>query len=140
MIQVIMGKKGSGKTKRLIDLANDALKQEHGSIVFIDDDQRYMYDLRHEIRFVNASDYALGEHRSRDWFYGLLGGMLAINFDISVVYVDAFMRLINNKDYSELEPLFERLEALSKKSNAHFVLSISGDPEELPEFITRYAI
>lgn len=140
MIQVVMGKKGTGKTKRLIDLANDALKTEHGTIVFIDDDKRYMYDLRHEIRFVNAGDYALGEHRSRDWFYGLLGGMLAINYDISVVYVDAFMRLINNTDYSELEPLFEKLEAMSKEHKTDLIISVSGDPQELPEFITRYAI
>ena len=57
MIQVILGSKGSGKTKRLIDITNDALKVEHGNVVFIDDDKRYMYDLRHEIRFVDASEY-----------------------------------------------------------------------------------
>ena len=55
MIQIISGVKGSGKTKRLLDQTNDALKVEHGDIVFIDDDKRYMYDLRHEIRFVDAS-------------------------------------------------------------------------------------
>ena len=58
MIQVILGDKGSGKTKRLIDLANDALKQEHGNIIFVDDDKRYMYDLRHEI--LNEDDLHLG--------------------------------------------------------------------------------
>ena len=57
MIRVILGDKGSGKTKRLIDMTNDALKTEHGNIIFIDDDKRYMYDLRHEIRFVDASEY-----------------------------------------------------------------------------------
>ena len=57
MIQVIAGNKGSGKTKRLIDIANDALKSEHGLVVFVDDDKRYMYDLRHEIRFVDAGEY-----------------------------------------------------------------------------------
>ena len=57
MIRVILGDKGSGKTKRLIDITNDALKSEHGNILFIDDDKRYMYDLRHEIRFVDASEY-----------------------------------------------------------------------------------
>ena len=54
MIQIISGVKGSGKTKRILDMTNDALKVEHGVIVFIDDDKRYMYDLRHEIRFVAA--------------------------------------------------------------------------------------
>ncbi|MEF9895955.1 MAG: hypothetical protein RR452_06265 [Clostridia bacterium] len=140
MIQVVLGKKGSGKTKRLIDLANDALKSEHGVIVFVDDDARYMYDLRHEVRFVNAGEFALGEHRSADWFYGLLGGMLAANFDISLVFVDAFAKLINNTDWNELEDLFRRLEALSAQHKADLVLSVSGDPETLPEFITRYAV
>lgn len=136
MIQVIMGKKGSGKTKRLIDQANDALKVEHGSVVFIDDDTRYMYDLRHEIRFVDASDYKIA---SADMFYGFVSGMLSMNFDISVIFVDAFVKMVN-ADMKTMEPFFARLEELSKARNANFVISISGDPAELPEFITRYAI
>jgi len=140
MIQVVLGKKGSGKTKRLIDLANDSLKSEHGVVVFVDDDKRYMYDLRHEIRFVNAGEYALGENRSADWFYGLLAGMLAINFDISLIFVDAFAKLINNTDWTQLESLFTRLENLSSQHGVDLVLSISGDPESLPAFITRYAV
>ena len=136
MIQVIMGKKGSGKTKRLIDQANDALKVEHGSVVFIDDDTRYMYDLRHEIRFVDASDYKIA---SADMFYGFVSGMLSMNFDISVLFVDAFVKMVN-ADRKTMEPFFARLEELSKARNANFVISISGDPAELPEFITRYAI
>ena len=140
MIQAILGKKGTGKTKRLIDMAKEALKEEKGQIVFLDDDKRYMYDLPHQIRFVDASEYALGENRSKSWFYGLLGGMLAVNFDITRVYVDAFFRLINNKDYSELESIFEQMESLAKEHNVTFVLSVSGDPAELPAFITRYAV
>ena len=136
MIQVIMGKKGSGKTKRLIDQANDALKVEHGSVVFIDDDTRYMYDLRHEIRFVDASDYKIA---SADMFYGFVSGMLSMNFDISVICVDAFVKIVN-ADMKTMEPFFARLEELSKARNVNFVISISGDPAELPEFITRYAI
>ncbi len=136
MIQVIMGKKGSGKTKRLIDQANDALKVEHGSVVFIDDDTRYMYDLRHEIGFVDASDYKISWG---DMFYGFVSGMLSMNFDISVIFVDAFVKMVN-ADMKTMEPFFARLEELSKARNVNFVISISGDPAELPEFITRYAI
>lgn len=139
MIQVILGKKGSGKTKRLIDLANESIKVEHGDVVFVDDDKRYMYDLRHEVRFVDASEFALGDQRSSDWFYGLLGGMLSVNFDISLVFVDAFMKLVNT-EYAKMELLFEKLEALSTAHNVNFVLGISGDPVDMPEFITRYAV
>ena len=121
-------------------MANAAIKEEQGQIVFIDDDKRYMYGVPHQIRLVDASEYALGEYRSRDWFFGMLGGMLAANFDITLVFVDAFLKLVNNKDYADLESLFERLETLSKEHKVTFVLSISGDPQELPSFITRYAV
>ena len=93
MIQAIVGRKGSGKTKRLLDMANEALKVEHGHIVFVDDDKRYMYDLRHEIRFVDASEYMPKEHRSPDALIALLGGMLAADYDITLICVDAFHRL-----------------------------------------------
>ena len=79
MIQVIYGKKGSGKTKRILDMANDAGAQQNGDIVFVDDDNRYMFDLRHEVRFVNATEYDI---RSADAFYGFLCGMVAQNFDL----------------------------------------------------------
>lgn len=140
MIHVIPGTKGSGKTKRLIDLANEAVKTEHGVVVFIDDDNRYMYDLRHEIRFVNAGEFALGEHRSTDWFYGLLAGMLSVNYDISLVYVDAFAKLVNKQKWDDMQDFFIRLENLSLKNNVELILSVNGDVETLPPFITKYAI
>ena len=71
---------------------------------------------------------------------GSLGGMLAINFDISLVFVDAFMKLVNCTDPKLLEPLFNQMESLSRDHNVNFVLGVSGDPELLPEFITRYAV
>ena len=87
MIRVILGDKGSGKTKRLIDMTNEALKSEHGNILFIDDDKRYMYDLRHEIRFVDASEYS--KTFSAEAFLAFVGGMLATNFDITKIFVAA---------------------------------------------------
>ena len=136
MIQVILGKRGSGKTKRLIDLANDALKVEHGYIVFIDDDKRYMYDLRHEIRFVDASEYNVD---NEDRFFGMIAGMMSVNFDITLIFVDAFLKIVG-KRAEELEWLFQKLDELSEAHHVNFVISVSGDPAEIPEFITRYAI
>ena len=66
--------------------------------------------------------------------------MLAINFDISLVFVDAFMKLVNCTDPKLLEPLFNQMESLSRDHNVNFVLGVSGDPDTLPEFITRYAV
>lgn len=139
MVQVILGRKGSGKTKRLIDLANESLKTEHGYVVFIDDDTRYMYDLRHEIRFVDCSDYAKREERSADMFYGLVAGMLSVNYDITLIFVDAFKKLVNT-DMNDLESLFKHLNKLSEEHHVNIVLSVSADASELPEFITKLAI
>ena len=139
MIQAIVGRKGSGKTKRLLDMANEALKVEHGHIVFVDDGKRYMYDLRHEIRFVDASEYMPKEHRSPDALIALLGGMLAADYDITLICVDAFHRLAN-ADWTNMQSLFERLDALGNTHNCTFLLSLSADSSELPEFILKYAV
>ena len=139
MIQVILGDKGSGKTKRLIDLANDALKQEHGNIIFVDDDKRYMYDLRHEIRFVDASEYPSVYKCDAHEFLGFLCGMLSADFDLSLIAVDAFKKLVKT-DLNSCEWFFERLEELCQKHNVDFVLSVSEDPENLPEFMKGYLI
>lgn len=136
MIQVIAGRKGSGKTKRIIDMANKASQDSKHDIVFIDDDNRYMFDLRHEVRFINATEYELS---SDQMFIGFITGMVAQNFDMGLILIDAFKKLIQ-QDLSETEPLFKRLETISEKHNVDFVLSISEAPDELPEFIHKYVI
>ncbi len=134
MIQVIYGKKGSGKTKRILDMTNSAADQVHGDVVFVDDDKRYMYDLRHEVRFVNAGEYGM---RSADMFYGFLCGMLAQNFDVKLIVIDAFLKLTKT-DINEMGWFFERLEEYSRTHEIDFVLSISMDAEDLPEFVKPY--
>ena len=136
MIQVIYGKKGSGKTKRILDMANQAVDQQHGDVVFVDDDNRYMFDLRHEVRFVNAGEYGV---RSADMFYGFLCGMLAQNFDMKVVFIDAFLKLIKT-DINETAWFFERLDACSTTHGVDFILSVSEDGENLPAFIRPYFV
>ena len=136
MIQVIAGKKGSGKTKRIIDMANLATKDSKHDIVFIDDDNRYMFDLRHEVRFVNAGEYGSD---SPEMFFGFLCGMLAQNFDISVIFIDAFLKLIKT-DIENAENFFARLEKLSVKHNVQFVLSVNVDDAVAPEFLKKYFI
>ena len=140
MIQVIAGNKGTGKTKRLIDIANEALKSEHGSIVFIDDDKRYMYDLRHEIRFVDAGECSGVHGEGADVFLGFLSGMLAGNFDISLICVDAFMKLTKVDDLSSTKNFWNRLAALSEQTGCNFVFNISCDTSTLPAYISQYVI
>ncbi len=136
MIQAIFGRKGSGKTKRIIDIANDSLQTETGNVVFIDDDKRYMYDLRHEIRFVDASEYDI---TCADMFLGFISGILAQNFDVTLIIVDAFMKLVKT-DIAQLEGLFKKLNELSDKRHVKFLLSISAESDETPEFLKQYII
>jgi hypothetical protein len=140
MIKVILGDKGSGKTKRLIDLTNDALKTEHGNIIFVDDDKRYMYDLRHEIRFVDASEYPGGYKCTAHEFLAFLCGMLSADFDLSLIAVDAFKKLVKTPlDDIEMEKFFENLLVVSDAHHCKFVLSISAPEDEVPEYIRKYA-
>ena len=141
MIRVILGDKGSGKTKRLIDLTNDALKSEHGNILFIDDDKRYMYDLRHEIRFVDASEYPVAYKCTANEFLAFVSGMLSADFDLSLIAVDAFKKLGKTPlDAPEMEKFFESLEMISNAHKCSFVLSISSPEEEVPEYIRKYTV
>ncbi|MCL1855238.1 MAG: hypothetical protein FWF86_05840 [Clostridia bacterium] len=134
MIQVVAGKKGSGKTKRIIDMTNQASQNSKHDIVFIDDDNRYMFDLRHEVRFINAGEYQMV---SDQMFMGFLYGVVAQNFDIGLIVIDAFKKLIK-ADLSATAWLFVRMEELSNKHSVDFVLSVSEDPAELPDFIQKY--
>ena len=136
MIQVIAGKKGSGKTKRIIDMTNNATQDTKHDIVFIDDDNRYMFDLRHQVRFINAGEYNLV---SDQMFMGFLCGVVAQNFDVGLIAIDAFKKLVKI-DLSASSWLFERLENICEKHSVNFVLSISEDPAELPDFIGKYVI
>ena len=138
MIQTIIGHQGSGKTIKLIQLANEALSTENGNVFFIDNNNRHMYDLRREIRFVNAKDYDI---KSLNGFYGLLCGMLAANFDITLIVIDGFMKTVNvtNDTMDEMETFFQRVETLSEKNGVRIVFGISGESDQMPEFITRYA-
>ncbi|MEG1676173.1 MAG: twitching motility protein PilT [Clostridia bacterium] len=136
MIQVIAGKKGSGKTKRIIDMANKATQESTHDIVFIDDDNRYMFDLRHEVRFINAGEYDLVNDQM---FMGFLYGAVAQNFDVGLIFIDAFKKLIK-AELESTEWLFTRLEAVSEKHSVDFVISVSADPAELPAFIQKYVI
>ena len=139
MIQVILGSKGSGKTIKLIDEANNAVQTERGNIIYIDHNNRHIHDLKREVRLVNAAEYAID---TPDAFYGLLCGMLSANFDITLIVIDGFMSTVNatNATIGELEPFFARLEAMSEQHNVRIVIGISGEAEEMPEFVTRYAI
>ena len=134
MIRIIYGKKGSGKTKKIIDAANEAVKVSTGELVFIDDDNRYMYDLRHEIRFVNATEYDVS---SPDTFMGFICGILAGNYDMKQLFIDGFLRLVKS-DMADLEAFFVKLEDIPHRHGVDVVISASAKDDEVPEFLKKY--
>ncbi len=136
MIQVIAGKKGSGKTKRLIDLTNTTARDAEHDVIFLDDDNRYRFDVDHKVRFINAEDYHI--HNS-DMFIGFLCGILSSNFDLGTVFIDAFLKLCH-LELKDTEPVVKTLSELGTKHSVDFVLSLSADPEEVPEFLKQYLI
>ncbi|MBQ8557029.1 MAG: twitching motility protein PilT [Clostridia bacterium] len=136
MIKIIAGKKGSGKTKRLIDMTNDTAKTSASNVVFLDKDNSYMYEIDRAVRFVNVNDYHVA---SAEMFLGFLGGMLASNYDIGTIFVDAFLKLVKI-DITEADWFFTSLEEYGQKHDVTFVLSVSADPETLPDFAKGYII
>ena len=129
MIQIIAGNKGSGKTKKLISMTNQTAYETNGDVVFLDDDNRYMFDIDHKVRFINAGEYHV---HTPEMFLGFLCGMLSQNFDISYVFIDAFTKLCKT-DLKNSDWLFQAMSELCDKHGVNFVLSISADPADLPE-------
>ena len=136
MIEIICGEKGTGKTKRIISLANDISKTAKGSMVFIDDDNSYMYDLGYSIRFINVTDYAVNDP---DMFLGFLCGLCASDFDLEYVFVDRFESVIR-AELPALKAFFKQLEALSRQHSLHIILSVSKGKEVLPDFMAPYTL
>ena len=136
MIQIIAGKKGSGKTKRIIDMTNEMVKESVKDVVFIDDDNSYTREINIKARFVNANEYGI---KTPEMFLGFLCGMLSSNYDIGNIFIDAFLKLLKT-DIADAEWFFKTLEVLCAKHEVNFVLSVSADPDELPEFVKGYII
>ncbi len=134
MIKIIYGAKGSGKTKRIIDTANEDALTTNGDVVFLADTNRYMYDLKRKVRFVNINEY---EIQTELGLLGFIRGMLAGNTDIATVYIDGAHRMAN-RDIVDMVWFYNKLETLSEKNNTSFVLTVSADEKDLPDFIKKY--
>ncbi len=131
MITLILGKKGSGKTKRLMDMCAKATADSKGNVVFIEKDNTLTYDLSHKTRLVAADEYGIVGF---DAFYGFIAGMCAGNYDITDIFVDSTLKI--GGDIAGLEAFVEKL---SKLQNVNLVLSVSADKAEIPAHIADVA-
>ncbi len=131
MINVIMGRKGTGKSKRIIEMANQSLNEEAGDIVFINSSNRHMYDLNHKIRFIDTSEFEIDDYCA---FYGFVCGIISEDFDISKVYIDSIYDIVNG-DHLALEKFITNIEKVAKRFNIKFVIVIDGEQELAPAFL-----
>ena len=134
MITLILGKKGSGKTKKLLDLCNEAVAQSKGNVVFIEKDTPLTYNLSHKVRLVAADEYNVCGF---DAFYGYIAGMCAGNYDITDIFVDSTLKIGGGVE--GLLGFVEKLKKLSDMANTNVVLSVSAAQDEIPAEIAELA-
>ncbi len=135
MLKIIVGEKGTGKTKTLIDAVHAALDSNKGSLVFINKGTRHTYDLNSQIRLINTEDYAIDNY---DMFYGVICGVLSQNFDISDMFVDSITKIVGSNDVPALEAMLNKAEEVCAKANANLTITISIKGEDISEGMKKY--
>lgn len=128
MIKLIIGNKGAGKTKKLIDLVNACVENSDGNVVCIEKEPKLTYDVSSKARLLETETYGINGHKA---FYGFLAGICAGNYDVTDILVDATFKIVG-RDYAELVKFFTMLSELSNASDVNFIFTISCDKEDLP--------
>ena len=134
MVHLILGQRGCGKSKRVIEMANQMVQSCDGHIVFIDDDKRPIHELHRNIRFVTTQDYSL---ENSDNFYGFLCGIMSQNYDIQIIFVDGISNIIVNEKLTDMKDLFLKLEKIASELSIEFYISANAS-EEIPEFMNKF--
>lgn len=136
MVKLFVGTKGSGKTKRMIDMANDSNSNGDGSVVFINKDSRLMYNLHYNIRFVSLEEYDIEDAAT---YIGFIFGILSSDHDIETIYIDSLLKHanINMKDVPDF---LEKLSKIGEKRNVELKVSLSSTVDDLPEEVRKYEI
>ncbi len=139
MIKLITGAKGTGKTKIIIDMANDNVETAKGDIVFVTDkEDGYKFTLRHQVRLINASVLRKGGAPVEEpALIGFIRGILAGNHDIETLYLDGAHRLLG-KTVHEMEDFFNDIYAVAKSTDTQFVVTVSEDEKNFPDFLKKY--
>lgn len=129
MVQLIVGKKGKGKTKCLLEKVNSEVKNILGNIVFLDKSTKHMYELNNKVRLIVAPEFMIS---NADEFVGFVSGIISQDRDLQQMYFDSFLNISNLVD-ADIAPTIEKLQKLSEKFGVDFILSVSMDEQELPD-------
>ena len=129
MVQLIVGKKGKGKTKHLLDKVNSEVQKVSGNIVYLDKSTKHMYELNNKIRLIDVSSYLITDP---DEFISFVSGIISQDHDLEQMYFDSFLKIACMEEGAEIEAVIQKLEKISEAFGVDFVLSVSKDEEELP--------
>ena len=133
MIQLIVGTKGSGKTKTLVDMINAGTRTTSGNVVVIEKGMQLTYDIDYKARLVDMDEYHVA---GADKFYGFVAGVLAGNYDITELYIDGVLKVLDH-DLDTLGKVLDQLSAIAGE-NLKLVVTVSADRAALPESVSKY--
>ena len=137
MVQLIIGLKGSGKTKKLVDMVRAAVNEESGDVVCIEKERKLTFDIPYQARLIDAGVYDIGSY---EFLRGLICGVHAGNYDITHFFIDNFYKLVNDKSPEALEQFLAWLDKFSNQEKISFVISLSVDASALPASVLKYQI
>ena len=136
MVQLIVGVKGAGKTKKMLDHVHDSIKNVDGNIVYLDKSSQNMHELDNKVRLINVSEYPI---RNTDQFLGFVCGICSQDYDLQEIYLDGFLKIsgLEGKDISDA---LKQLNKISEQFKVNMILSVSMNEEDLPEFARSQVI
>ena len=137
MVKIIMGLKGSGKTKELVGLVCKAVSEGEGDVIVIEKDRKLTYDIPYQARLIDAGSYSIGSY---EFLKGFISGLHAGNYDITHFFIDNFYKLVNDKEGANVVSFIQWLAEYAERENVEFVISMSSDREKCPEEIKQYLI
>ncbi len=134
MVTLIIGRKGSGKTKKLIQAVNEALNASNGNVICVEQGTQLRTDINYRARLISTNEYSVCGY---DAYYGFLSGICAGDHDITDILCDATLR-IGGRDYNELAEFLKKVESLSALTDKNFTFTVSADEDELPKEIFEF--
>ena len=129
MVQFIVGQRGKGKTKQLIDKANTVVKEAKGNVDFLDRSAQHMYELNNKVRLINVNEFQLD---SEDAFVGFVSGIISQDHDLEYLFLDSFLKLASLEG-KPITDCIRKLDSLSDKYKVNFICSLSMSPDQVPE-------
>ncbi len=136
MVKIMVGKKGSGKTKKMIETANDHVAQSQGSTIFINNDKRLTRELNYRMRVVSAEEYHLS---NVDEFTGFILGIISSDHDIDTIFIDSITKHANIS-LDNVSTFIERLDKISEKYETDFIVSVSAEPDEIVGILKNHEV